>query len=172
MNQTTVTLTGAQAAAVGSMMISVVIFCLVYYILLVIASWKIFKKAGESGWKALIPIYNNYILYKIVKMQKWFWISLLAAFAFSVCCGIAGYDPNTNNFDNLSMGGAITVGIAALVCCIIGLYVEITYAIRTSRAFGHHAGFAIGLILLPNLFWLIIGFGSSKYNKKYVAKLK
>jgi len=33
--------------------------------------WKIFEKAGEKGWKALIPIYNYYIWLKIVKRPRW-----------------------------------------------------------------------------------------------------
>ena len=40
--------------------------CLIaMYVLLVIAQWKIFAKAGEAGWKSLIPFYNLYILFKI-----------------------------------------------------------------------------------------------------------
>lgn len=35
--------------------------------------WKIFEKAGEKGWKALIPVYNYYIWLKIVK-RPWWWI--------------------------------------------------------------------------------------------------
>ena len=32
----------------------------------IIAQWKIFTKAGEAGWLALIPIVKSYILAKIV----------------------------------------------------------------------------------------------------------
>lgn len=32
----------------------------------VIALWKIFTKAGEDGWKAIIPFYNVYVLTKLV----------------------------------------------------------------------------------------------------------
>jgi signal peptidase I len=38
--------------------------------------WKIFEKAGEKGWKALIPIYNYYIWLKIVK-RPWWWLFIL-----------------------------------------------------------------------------------------------
>lgn len=34
-------------------------------IISVVAMWKIFEKAGEAGWKALIPIYRGYTMYKI-----------------------------------------------------------------------------------------------------------
>src|SRR5580698_7289796 len=35
--------------------------------------WRIFEKAGEKGWKALIPIYNYYIWLKLLK-RPWWWI--------------------------------------------------------------------------------------------------
>ena len=38
---------------------------IVMYIIFMIAAWNIFEKAGEAGWKAIIPIWNVYILYKI-----------------------------------------------------------------------------------------------------------
>ena len=41
------------------------IACLAIYVLAIIGFWKMFEKAGEPGWKALIPIYNLYILFKI-----------------------------------------------------------------------------------------------------------
>lgn len=31
----------------------------------IIAWWSLFKKAGEPGWAALIPIYNTYVMWKI-----------------------------------------------------------------------------------------------------------
>ena len=47
-----------------------------------IALWKAFTKAGESGWKAIIPIYHTYIEYKIAGMKNWFWYGLLIAVIF------------------------------------------------------------------------------------------
>ena len=34
-------------------------------ILSIIAWWRIFAKAGEKGWKAIIPFYNMYVMYKL-----------------------------------------------------------------------------------------------------------
>lgn len=34
---------------------TIVILAVGWYVLLAIAYWKIFEKAGEPGWKALIP---------------------------------------------------------------------------------------------------------------------
>lgn len=41
------------------------------YVLLIVAQWKIFTKAGEKGWKCLIPIYNLVVLYKIIGLSPW-----------------------------------------------------------------------------------------------------
>jgi hypothetical protein len=48
----------------------------VYTILIIAAWWKIFSKAGQPGWAAIIPIYNLYIWCKIVGRPAW-WILLL-----------------------------------------------------------------------------------------------
>lgn len=37
----------------------------IVWVLLVIARWKMFQKAGEAGWKSIIPVYSTYISFKI-----------------------------------------------------------------------------------------------------------
>ena len=34
-------------------------------VLAIIAMWKMFEKAGEPGWAAIVPFYNIYVLFKI-----------------------------------------------------------------------------------------------------------
>lgn len=36
-----------------------------FMIFFITASWKVFTKAGQPGWAAIIPIYNIYIMTKI-----------------------------------------------------------------------------------------------------------
>ena len=45
----------------------------------------------------------------------------------------------------------------------VGWVIEIIKTVKLSQAFGHGAGFALGLIFLPNIFTLILGFGSDRY---------
>jgi uncharacterized membrane protein YhaH (DUF805 family) len=52
------------------------IFWLAFMILMIAACWKIFTKAGQPGWASIIPIYNWYILCKIVGRPGW-WVILL-----------------------------------------------------------------------------------------------
>ena len=46
----------------------------------IIVYWIIFTKAGEEGWKSLIPIYNVYILYKITWGNGLIFLLLLVPF--------------------------------------------------------------------------------------------
>ncbi|MCK9423072.1 MAG: signal peptidase I [Bacteroidales bacterium] len=56
------------------------ILTLLFFILSTIGLWGIFEKAGEKGWKILIPFYNWYIWLKIVKKPLWWYIFLLVPF--------------------------------------------------------------------------------------------
>ncbi len=95
-------------------------------ILVIIALWKIFEKAGKPGWAAIIPIYNIIVLLEIVGKPLW-WIILF---------------------------------LIPLVNIIFGIWVTNLL----SKSFGKNEGFTVGLILLPFIFYPILGFGNAKYN--------
>ena len=59
-------------------MITACVIALVVMILNIIATWKIFTKAGQAGWKSLIPIYNTVILYKVAGISPLWVLSYLA----------------------------------------------------------------------------------------------
>ena len=48
---------------------------LVFIVIEIAAVWRIFVKAGDRGWKAIIPIWNTLIVLKIVG-RPWWWIFL------------------------------------------------------------------------------------------------
>lgn len=56
----------------------VFLVAIVISILQIIGMWKMFTKAGEKGWKSIIPIYNVVILFKISGLSPWL---ILAYFA-------------------------------------------------------------------------------------------
>ncbi len=124
--------------------------CFIWYIIMVIANWKIFSKAGEAGWKSLIPILNYYIEFKISWKGSMFWIMLLALIGGSACTGMAGEN-----------GGILA--IVGMVLSIAGLLIALIDTYKLSKSFGHGIGFTLGLIFLNPLFTLILAFGSSKY---------
>ncbi|MET0573341.1 MAG: DUF5684 domain-containing protein [Pedobacter agri] len=50
-----------------------IIFLLAFVVLMIAAMWKVFEKAGQPGWAAIIPIYNIYIMTKIAGKPGW-WV--------------------------------------------------------------------------------------------------
>ena len=160
------------AGAIAGSVITVVMVCAItFWILTIIASWKVLQKAGEPGWKAIIPIYNVYMMYKIVGMSYWFWGLLAAGFIFGIITTIDGTAEIMNYTDTAQYASVdwskhvITV-IAMLAYMVFAIVAEVIYANRTAKAFRHGVGFAVGLFFLQPIFWLILGFDKSKYNKK------
>lgn len=99
--------------------------CLVLYAVLSCAEWKIFEKAGEEGWKAIVPVYGSYVFYKITMGTGWY---VLLAF--------------------IPVVGSIVHAVAEYKLC---------------RGFGRGVLFFIGLLFMPYLFELYLGFGSDSY---------
>ena len=52
-----------------------IILISIYLIFLLAGKWATFEKAGEKGWKSLIPIYNTVIILKMVG-KPWWWVLL------------------------------------------------------------------------------------------------
>lgn len=45
--------------------------------LMIASLWKVFTKAGQPGWAAIVPIYNFFVLLKIVGKPWWWFFGLL-----------------------------------------------------------------------------------------------
>jgi hypothetical protein len=43
----------------------------------IVSFWRIFEKAGDKGWKSLIPLYNTYTLFKVGGYNGWMFLLLL-----------------------------------------------------------------------------------------------
>ena len=52
---------------------SLIIFMFVLAILVatIIGWWKLFEKAGEAGWKSIIPFYSMYTYFRITGRNGW-----------------------------------------------------------------------------------------------------
>ena len=146
-------MSGGVLIAAGGTFLTVLCIC---YILLIIANWKIFTKAGEAGWKSIIPIYNVYIMYKIVGLSFLTWLILPAVASGILSC--------------IGAEGSTLQLVCSFISGIIMLVVGIVYSNKLAKAFGKGTGFTVGLILLPNIFTLILGFGSSEYDSSVTAE--
>ena len=125
----------------NGIMIAYMIICIAIAVVAAIGMWKVFTKAGEKGWKSIIPVYNMYTLCKIIGVNPW-WI--LIVFLSSIVTFIP------------------IIGVLAAMAIVI--YLNILVAKSTANAFGKDTGFAIGLYFLSPIFYCILGFGKAKYE--------
>ena len=125
----------AIGAALGAFMGLIIVIAIAIVVLQIVANWKLFTKAGEKGWKSIIPFYNTAILYKISGMSPYLALLYIGMFI-----------PVINIF----------IGIAFAV---LNLYQPINLA----KGFNKSTGFTVGMIMLPFIFNLILGLGDSKY---------
>lgn len=56
------------------------------YVITVAGLWAMFEKAGESGWQAIIPIWNYIVLFRIAG-RPWWWV-VIGLFSFLIIPGI------------------------------------------------------------------------------------
>ena len=139
---------------------------LVFAAIAVISWWRIFSKAGEAGWKAIIPFYNMYTAYKLFWKKAIFFIMLALGVVgaigyFIMIFGVAAMYMFGGGSGNMA---AFAIGLILLLgCSVAALVLQIIFYNRISKAFGHGAGFTVGLVLLNFIFWLILAFGSSRY---------
>lgn len=99
---------------------------LAFAVLMIAALWKVFTKAGQPGWAAIIPIVNTYFLCKVAGRPGW-WVILM-------------FVP------------------------IVNFIIWIILCIDVAKNFGKGTGFGIGLLLLPIIFFPILGFGNAQYQ--------
>lgn len=113
-----------EMAAGGGGFIGIIYLAVI--ILMVVGMWKVFSKAGQPGWAAIVPIYNLIVLLQIAGKPIWWIILCLIPF--------------------------------------VGIVIVILVDISLAKNFGKGGGFAAGLILLPFVFFPILGFGSAEYQ--------
>lgn len=133
-------------------------------ILTIVALWKLFSKAGEAGWKCLIPVYNIYTLYQIARNDgfvKMIILTIVEGVCFAAGAGLvlAG----TMGSILLLVFGVLAY-IIGIVACILLLIVQYKMYADLAQSFGHERGFAWGLLLLTPIFIWIIGLGSDTYG--------
>jgi hypothetical protein len=157
---------GAAAAGIiaGGVM-TICIISIVFWILLIVARWKIFTKAGEAGWKSIIPIYADYVQWRIGwKKTGLFWVMILLVIVGSILIAMSGsYEVSANGAVIATGGGNSILSIIGVVAILAAGILELVAAYKLMDSFGHGIGWLILFIIIPNIMLLVLGFGSSRY---------
>jgi hypothetical protein len=64
----------------------------IYVVVAVIGLWKLFEKAGEAGWKSIVPLYNTYTLFRIAGRNGLWFLGLLIPFVNIIVAVILALD--------------------------------------------------------------------------------
>ena len=128
------------------------LFLLPWLILLIIALWRVFTKAWEAGWKSIIPVYNLYILYKIVWMKNWFWYMIIVPFVLGIIAWVMG---------EWSTTAEVLEYLATLFAWIVG----IVASFRLPRKFGWGVFASILYVIFSGICLLILWFWNYKYEE-------
>ena len=117
------------------------------YLMTAIGYSKMYKKAGEAGWKAFIPVFNTYNNYKISWNGKMFFLYAALTIVSSIL-------------------GIYTEGVMAMVAGVVSLGIVILAVmqnVKMAKLFGKGAGTGIALILFPGITSLILGLGKAEF---------
>jgi heme/copper-type cytochrome/quinol oxidase subunit 2 len=154
------------AVIMGSIVCFGAIFLVIMFVAIVI-HWRIYEKAGQQGWAAMVPIYSTLILMDIIRRPRsWAWIILGLGLLTSI---LNALQPSTQGQNQQDPNMIISVlQIVASVLQIVAGLTSLYFTVRTmrdlARAFGHGRGFTAGLIFLPYIFYPILAFGDSQYQ--------
>jgi len=105
--------------------------------------WKLYEKAGQPGWSAFVPFYNEYVRVGIIGLPKqWFYYMLICYFLIA----FAG-----------SLFGLALVGLIILQFFMLRPFL---------RAFGQSDDLVnvVLYLLFPFIMYPRLGFGSASYT--------
>jgi len=108
---------GGDAVAAGFSLIWMVCY-LALIILMIAGFWKTFEKAGQPGWAAIIPIYNIYVMLKIVGRPGWWLILFFIPFANVIVYFILAIDV-AKSFGKDALYGIILLGFLSYIGYLI-----------------------------------------------------
>ena len=143
-------------------------FAIVLYVLSLIGMWQLFEDNKEAGWKALIPVYNLYILAKICdekilgrKLVKTYLIllgsCLLLPFIVGLIAGLTGSEAALI----IVMWLFIIVLFAGL---IYALYLNIKLYARFVKTRQAPGWWTVVFLFIPAIAYLYFGFFHNKYK--------
>lgn len=127
-------------------------------------TWMVFVKAGYKGWKAIIPVYNYYILLRITRHSAWWLVAFVAP---TLLIFLAGSTVQYQLIELTEDGiQALVEAISLLVLIATPIVITVNAVVMydIARAFGKRLPFTVGLTLFPFIFLVWLGFGDETFS--------
>jgi len=110
-----------------TLFVLILLSSLVVGVIGVIASWKIFSKAGKPGWASLIPFYNVIVLLQIVGRPWWLLLLLMLPFVNIVITVLLAIDL-ARSFGKSTAFGVIALWFFSFIGYLILAFSDAQYA--------------------------------------------
>ncbi len=139
---------------------AILFITIVTQIIFIIANCLVFRKIGEKPYKALIPFYQEFVLFRALGVTRVIPAIYTAAVAVFI---VITY---------IELPGFMISLILFLVNALIIVFYLIIYfqkAVKLSDYFGKGSAFKVGMVLFQPLFTMILAFGRSRYLKSEVS---
>lgn len=126
--------------------------------LTLIGKYFIFEKMGMPGWKSLIPIYSDYLLFRELIGAGYFWGYIASALLAGSCSAFVTIGLVSGVMEFLFI-------ITAVAACTVTIAIQIKLAHSLSKSFGHGIGYTFGLVFIEPIMLMILGLGNNRYAR-------
>ena len=136
------------AGLLGALAALIMVGTVVWFFISAIGYFKMFKKAGQRGWFAFIPVLREYALFRMSWTMQAFAVNIVLLGIFQIAEEADG----------------ILAGIAVLVGGIAWIVIQAKLMLRVAKSFGKGTGWALLLFFVPFVATMILGFSSAEYQ--------
>ena len=147
---------GVLAAGVIFFLIFLLIILFVLVAVTIASRWIFFKKCGEQGWKAIIPVYNEITLLKVCGMN-WWWIFILLGTSIlsSINSSISSF---SQSYESIGLAMiSLFFSLIVLAASVFTILTRIGMAINITKKFHKSGGYAALIVLFEPIMFFILG---------------
>jgi hypothetical protein len=113
--------------------------------------WELFEKADRPGWVAAIPFVNAWIMIQMTNNEWWLFLLLLLS-------------PVTAAAMQATGAGWLWYLLVVVVPPNVAAYAKLLVDLAAS--FGRGVGSGLGLVVLPFVFFPLLGYGDTQYQQE------
>ncbi len=129
------------------------LFLLLFALPVALGLSKLFKKAGEAGWKGFVPIYNLVIMLRLIgRPASWAW-AICGNYLFTFVWSLLRGDVNSDLYRVIY----ISLSVLSFVFLVRAFF-------TLSYSYGKDGVFTVWLVILPFVFFPVLGYGKSRYE--------
>lgn len=168
----------AGMAVIGVIFLVIMLIALAMCVIVVVCQWKLFTKAGEPGWAAIIPIYNTFVMSKIA-FGNYNW-----AFVFLALWGVQMVISVMQSVLNVIDSDVVVVFF--LMISLVRIVISLAYAAVSgiitfffSKAYGKSTAWNVLMIFFSPIMLIIMALdknteyaGSTDFGGEWFDKIK